>query len=89
MKSGRRCYNLGKAQKIMTANPRITADPQICGGDPCIRGTRIPVHIVLSHMAAGDSQETLLKQFPKLAAEDIRACLEFAAYLSTEKAVPA
>jgi len=73
----------------MTAIPRITADPKICGGDPCIQGTRIPVHIVLSHLAAGDSQETLLEQFPKLTAEDIRACLEFAAYLSTEKSVPA
>ena len=73
----------------MTANPRITSDPEICGGDPCIKGTRIPVHIVLSHLAAGDSQETLIEQFPKLAIEDIRACLEFAAYLSTEKAIPA
>lgn len=73
----------------MTTNPRITSDPKICGGDPCIKGTRIPVHVLLSHLAAGDSQETILKQFPKLASEDIRACLEFAAYLSTEKAVPA
>ena len=73
----------------MTANPRITSDPEICGGAPCIKGTRIPVHIVLSHLAAGDSQETLIEQFPKLAIEDIRACLEFAAYLSTEKAIPA
>lgn len=73
----------------MTANPRITSDPKVCGGDPCIQGTRIPVHTVLSHLAAGDSQDTVLQQFPKLAADDIRACLEFAAYLSTEKAVPA
>ena len=72
----------------MTAIPRITSDPKICGGDPCIKGTRIPVHIILSHLAAGESKEAVLTQFPKLAAEDIRACLEFAAYLSTEKAVP-
>ena len=73
----------------MTANPRITSDPKICGGDPCIKGTRVPVHIVLSHLAAGDSQEIILQQFPKLTAADVRACLEFAAYLSTEKAIPA
>ena len=73
----------------MTMNLRIAFDPKVCGGEPCVKGTRIPAHIVLSHLAAGDSWETLLKQFPQLRAEDIRACLEYAAYLTTEKAVPA
>ncbi|MBI3995891.1 MAG: DUF433 domain-containing protein [Nitrospirae bacterium] len=66
-------------------NPRIVSDPQICGGEPCIKGTRIPVHIVLSHLAAGEDYKTVLKQFPRLTQEDILACLEFAAYLATEK----
>ncbi len=66
-------------------NPRIVSDPQICGGEPCIKGTRIPVHIVLSHLAAGEDYKTVLKQFPRLTKEDILACLEYAAYLATEK----
>lgn len=70
-------------------NPRIVSDPQICGGESCIRGTRIPVQVILSHLAAGEDHLTLLKQFPRLTHEDILACLEYAAYLATEKVVPA
>lgn len=73
----------------MTANPRITSNPKVCGGEPCIKGTRIPVHIVLSHLAAGDSWDTVLEQFPRLTAEDVKACLQYAVYLTTEKSVPA
>ncbi|HHT9117799.1 MAG TPA: DUF433 domain-containing protein [Candidatus Hypogeohydataceae bacterium YC38] len=69
----------------MTENPRIVADPTICGGEPCIRDTRIPVHVILSHLAAGDDYQTLLKNFPKLSMEDIKACLEYAAFLAREK----
>lgn len=68
-------------------NPRITIDPEICGGEPCIKGTRIPVHIILSHLAAGEDYETILKNFPRVTREDIIACLEYATFLSTEKAV--
>ena len=70
-------------------NLRIVSDPNICGGDPCIVGTRIPVHVILSHLAAGESPREILKNFPTLKKEDIQACLEFASYLSTEKAIPA
>ena len=68
---------------------RITSDPEICGGEPCIKGTRISVHIILSHLAAGEDIFALLKNFPRITQKDIRACLEYAAYLSTEKAIPA
>lgn len=68
-------------------NERITANPQICGGEPCVRGTRIPVHVILSHFAAGDDYDIILKQFPRISKEDILACLEFASYLATEKAM--
>ena len=68
-------------------NPRITIDPEICGGEPCIKGTRIPVHIILSHLAAGEDYETILRNFPRLTREDIIACLEYATFLTTEKAV--
>jgi len=68
-------------------NSRIASDPGICGGEPCIAGTRIPVHIIMSHLAAGDDVETLLKEFPRIEKADVDACLEYAAYLCTEKAV--
>jgi uncharacterized protein (DUF433 family) len=66
-------------------NARIVSDPLICGGEPCIRNTRVPVHIVLSHLAAGEDYDTVLKQFPRLTKEDILACLDYAAFLATEK----
>jgi uncharacterized protein (DUF433 family) len=58
---------------------RITFDPQQCGGRPCIRGTRIRVSDILAMLADGVSQETILDDFPDLVAEDISACLQFAA----------
>ena len=64
---------------------RIESDPKICGGVPCIRGTRIPVSIVLSHLAAGDDVPTVLKNFPQIKKEDVQACLQYAVFLSTEK----
>ncbi|MEO0114670.1 MAG: DUF433 domain-containing protein [candidate division WOR-3 bacterium] len=67
---------------------RIVADPNICGGEPCIKETRIPVSVILSHLAAGEDYETVLRNFPRLTKEDILACLEFAAYLATEKLIP-
>jgi uncharacterized protein (DUF433 family) len=66
-------------------NPRIISDPAICGGESCIKGTRIPVHIVLSHLASGENYDTILRNSPRLDREDILACIEYAAYLSTEK----
>jgi uncharacterized protein (DUF433 family) len=63
---------------------RIVSDLHICGGEPTVKGTRIPVHVVLSHMAAGESAEEILKNFPSLTREDIQACLEYASYLATE-----
>ncbi len=63
---------------------RIIADINICGGEPCIKGTRIPVRIVLSHLAAGETFVELLKNFPSLTDADIRACLEYASFLATE-----
>ncbi len=68
---------------------RIESDPDICGGVACVRGTRIPVSIILSHMAAGDREETILKSFPQLTRKDLHACLEYAAFLATEKSIPA
>ncbi len=58
---------------------RITFNPNQCGGRPCIRGMRVRVKDVLEMLAAGVSETEILKDFPYLEADDIRACLEYAA----------
>jgi uncharacterized protein (DUF433 family) len=56
---------------------RITVDPEICHGKPCLHGLRYPVETILEYLAGGDSVEALLAEFPDLEREDILACLEF------------
>lgn len=73
----------------MKAIDRIVSSPEICGGVPCVKGTRIPVHIILSHLAAGESKEEILENFPELTPEDIQASLEYASFLATEAVSPA
>ncbi len=57
----------------------ITIDPKKRGGKPCIRGLRITVYDVLDYLASGMSEDEILRDFPDLTHEDIRACLAFAA----------
>jgi uncharacterized protein (DUF433 family) len=57
---------------------RITINPEIFGGKPIIRGKRLAVEHVLGMLAAGDSQETILKEYDWLKPEDIQACLLYA-----------
>lgn len=63
----------------MTALSRITIDPDICGGRPCIRSLRIRVKDVLDLFAAGASREEILDDFPYLENQDLDAVLSFAA----------
>jgi uncharacterized protein (DUF433 family) len=63
---------------------RISVDPKICHGKPCIKGTRIMVSIVLDNLAAGEGVETILRSYPTLKAEDIQAALQYAAELARE-----
>lgn len=58
---------------------RITFNQRQCGGRPCIRGMRIRVRDVLEMLANGATQEEILRDYPDLEAEDIRACLAYAA----------
>ena len=58
---------------------RITINPEICHGKPVIRNLRYPVESMLEYLAAGDTIDDLLKEFPDLEREDLLACLEFAA----------
>lgn len=68
----------------------ITIEPGKRSGQPCIRGLRITVSDVLSYLAAGMSEDQILKDFPQLTREDIRACLAFAAERERRlKSVPA
>jgi uncharacterized protein (DUF433 family) len=58
---------------------RVTVDPAVCGGRPCLRGLRIRVRDVLDLLAAGASREEILGDYPLLEPEDIIAALEYAA----------
>lgn len=67
---------------------RISIDPQICHGQACVRGTRIPVHQIVAMLANGDSLEQLLREYPSLSREDVLACLGYAAALAEEEVLP-
>lgn len=58
---------------------RITSDPMVCGGRPCVRGMRIRVADILEMLADGVSEAEILADFPDLELQDIRACLLYAA----------
>ena len=58
---------------------RITIDPAIRGGKPCIKGTRITVYDILEYLAGDMSEDEILQDFPSLSRQDLRATLEFAA----------
>jgi uncharacterized protein (DUF433 family) len=67
---------------------RITINPEICHGQACISGTRIPVYQVVRMFAHGDSMEQLLRAYPTVTREDILACLDYAASLAEEQVTP-
>jgi uncharacterized protein (DUF433 family) len=72
------------------SNPRITADPAVMMGKPCIRGTRITVELILRKLGAGRSFADLIDAYPQLAEDDLRAALAFAAdYLQHETVLAA
>ena len=62
---------------------RITTDPLILKGKPCIKGTRIPAALVLGYLAAGKDTAAISKELPGLTAEDVVACLSFARELAS------
>ena len=66
---------------------RIEAQPSVMMGKPCVKGTRIPVYILLEKMAAGETFEQILAAYPQLAIEDLRACLEYAAALAADEII--
>jgi len=67
---------------------RITVDPQVCHGKACIKGTRIMVSVILDNLADGLTEEEILKSYPSLRSEDIKAAILYAAELSRERLIP-
>lgn len=64
---------------------RISVDPAICHGKACVKGTRIPVSVILDNLAAGETEENILKNYPSLKHEDIQAAIAYAAELAKER----
>ncbi|HRX85518.1 MAG TPA: DUF433 domain-containing protein [Phycisphaerae bacterium] len=67
---------------------RITVDPKVCFGKPCIRGTRIWVALIVDNLAAGVGEAELIEAYPQLVPEDIRAALAYAAEMTREHVIP-
>lgn len=68
---------------------RISTDPQVCHGKPCIRGTRIMVSVVLDYLAEGLMPTEIVAEYPPLGLEDVRAAINYAATLvRVEEPVP-
>jgi uncharacterized protein (DUF433 family) len=68
----------------MTYEEHIVRNKQICGGEPVFKGTRVTLRTVLASLAAGDSVEEILADFPNLKIEDIQAAIAFAASSAEE-----
>lgn len=67
---------------------RIRIDPNICHGQPCVKGTRIMVWLVVQYLANGDTAEDILEAYPSLTREDVQACLTYAAEMTRERVLP-
>ncbi len=66
---------------------RISIDRKIVGGKPVIKGTRIPVHLILELLASGMNETEVLKEYPELNGDDVKAALKYAARLVSQEAV--
>ena len=60
---------------------RISSDPDILHGKPCIKGTRIPVYLIVSLVAEGESYESIIENYPSITPEDIKAAVKYASKL--------
>ncbi len=67
---------------------RISSDPDICHGKPCIKGTRIPVYLLVSLVAEGEDPETIISDYPSVTHEDIKAAIRYAATLCNYETYP-
>ena len=67
---------------------RISINPNVCHGQACINGTRIPVYLIVQILANGDTIEELLEDYPSITREDILACLAYAGALAEDENIP-
>ena len=67
---------------------RISIDPNVCFGKPCIKGTRIWVSLILDFLASGESVESVLANYPQLTADDVCAVIGYAAEVARERVIP-
>jgi uncharacterized protein (DUF433 family) len=67
---------------------RITIDPDICGGKPCIKGTRLWVSLLLDFLADGMTEAELLAEYPQLVREDVLAAIAYGAEVARERVIP-
>ena len=73
---------------MVNLRDRIASDPSVCHGKVCIKGTRIMVSVVLDNLAVGLTIEEILKSYPSLTPEDVRAAVAYAAELTRERIIP-
>jgi uncharacterized protein (DUF433 family) len=66
----------------------LSSDPDVCGGQVCVKGTRIPASLVLGALAGGDTIDDLLRGYPGITREDVAAVLAYGARLATERILP-
>jgi uncharacterized protein (DUF433 family) len=72
---------------LLTIQTRITIDPAVCTGKPCVRGLRFPVARLLGLMAAGETRDAILKTYPYLESDDIDEALRYAAFLAEDETI--
>ena len=77
----------GMESAAMNWRERISIDPAVCHGQACIKGTRLPVAVVLDNLAAGLSAEEIVASYPPLRVDDVRAATAYAAELARERIV--
>jgi uncharacterized protein (DUF433 family) len=73
---------------VNTLLERISIDPDICGGKPCIKGTRLWVSLILDFLADGTTEAGLLSEYPQLTHQDVMAAIAYGAEMSRERVLP-
>jgi len=80
--------NGGQPMKDIDWKDRISVNPNVCSGKPCIKGTRIWVSLILDFLAGGTTIDEVLREYPQLTREDIQACIAYGAEAARERYIP-
>lgn len=72
----------------MSWQEHISVDPKVCHGEPCIRGTRVQITVILDNLAAGATRAEILQGYPSLKDEDVLAAIAYAAELARTRQAP-